>query len=127
MSKKSLRIILIPLVLIFVLIAVICGSKFEITTCINKDKTEIDDASSIGFKMYSNNEINSNIERKTFQEITETKVLNQSIVKNYQQRLQQVMLVLSLFIVQYVLVLKLILVGQYRIRQGLLNLIQISL
>ena len=86
MNKKSLRIILIPLVLILVLITVLYGSKIEITTCIYKNKTGIDDVSSFGFKMYSNNEINSNIERRSFQQTNGAKLLNDSIVKVYKAK-----------------------------------------
>lgn len=61
--KKSLRIILIPLVLILLLITLIYGSRIEMTTCIYKNKTGNDNAYSLGFKMYSNNEISSGFKR----------------------------------------------------------------
>ena len=78
MNKKSFRIILIPLVLILVLIAVICGSKFEITTCIYKDKTVNKNAFSFGFKTYSNNEINS-----SFKEANSVERFKDSNMKDY--------------------------------------------
>ena len=81
--------------MILVLIAVIHGSKVEITTCIYKNENRFDDASSIGFKMYSNNKLQ--YRKKNISTEIGTKVLNQSIVKNYkrnfQHRQQQVMLV----------------------------------
>lgn len=86
MNKKSLRIILALLVLIFILISLYYASYFETTYWICKDKTEIDNASSTGFKSYSYNEINSGIERKSLQQINETNLLNDSIKKDYKAK-----------------------------------------
>ena len=85
-SKKSSRILLILLVIILVLLSFLTGSYFNMTTFICKDKTSIEKANSLGFKMYSNNEINSSIKNDSFQQVNGAKVSNDSIVKNFKAK-----------------------------------------
>lgn len=82
-NKKLSRITLILLILILVLLSVLYSSYFSITTFICKDKTSIENANSSGFKMYSNNELNSSIETKSFQPVNRAKVLDDYIIKDY--------------------------------------------